>query len=88
MESEILRQNNSNLDHSYEGMPSECMRFINRIEIVYKNVRKANLPATADIAYCEIRITELMADVDHLRQRCAELESEQDRYVTFAESVM
>ena len=34
------------------------------LEIVYKNVRKANLPLTANIAYCEIRITELMATLE------------------------
>lgn len=35
-----------------------------QIEIVYKNVRKLNLPATADVAYCEIRIAELMAELE------------------------
>jgi hypothetical protein len=36
----------------------------NLLEIVYRNVRKPNLPSTADVAYCEIRIAELMAELE------------------------
>jgi len=41
-------------------------------------VRKPNLPSTADIAYCEIRIAELMAELDVSRKRCFDLESQMD----------
>lgn len=42
-------------------------------EIVYRNVRKPNLPATADIAYCEIRIAELMAELEAQKEHSFKL---------------
>lgn len=52
-------------------------------QIVYKNVRKANLPLTANIAYCEIRITELMAALEAIQRKNNELEELKDSYITF-----
>ena len=49
-------------DRSFDDSCIENIIFF--LEIVYKNVRKANLPLTANIAYCEIRITELMATLE------------------------
>ncbi|KAM3135295.1 hypothetical protein pb186bvf_012593 [Paramecium bursaria] len=56
-------------------------------QIVYKNVRKANLPLTANIAYCEIRITELMATLEAIQRKNNELEELKDSYITFQESM-
>ena len=50
---------------------------------MYKNVRKANLPLTANIAYCEIRITELMATLEAIQRKNNELEELKDSYITF-----
>ncbi|CAD8103198.1 unnamed protein product [Paramecium primaurelia] len=54
---------------------------------IYKNVRKAKIPNTADIAYCEIRITELQAELDAQREQVFKLEQQQDLYVTYEQTI-
>lgn len=67
-------------DRSFDD---SCIQKFILIEIVYKNVRKANLPLTANIAYCEIRITELMATLEAIQRKNNELEELKDSYITF-----
>ncbi|CAD8084240.1 unnamed protein product [Paramecium sonneborni] len=57
-------------------------------KIVYKNVRKPNLPATADIAYCEIRIAELMAEVEAQKEHSFKIQQQLDVYVTYEQSLI
>ncbi|CAK87674.1 unnamed protein product (macronuclear) [Paramecium tetraurelia] len=57
-------------------------------KIVYKNVRKPNLPATADIAYCEIRIAELMAEVEAQKEHSFKIQQQLDLYVTYEQSLI
>ncbi|CAD8125470.1 unnamed protein product [Paramecium sonneborni] len=56
-------------------------------KIIYKNVRKAKIPNTADRAYCEIRITELQAELDASREQVFKLEQQQDLYVTYEQTI-
>ena len=49
---------------------------------MHKNVRKANLPLTVNIAYCEIRITKLMATFEAIHRKNNELEELKDSYIT------